>query len=192
MSEKKERISISTFVDGYNKLTNTDLKTKYVKKHITTTYAPLLTKLNILNLMTDKSVVEDKIKYIDLTVSKLNLIMAILVLYTDLEPDKDKDGKPMTWDAYDLLKSTGLLEDVLEYIGVDIEELMSVQKTVLDTWHMKNNSTEAYIANLVEKASQRFGIAAGFGMEKLTELLDDENKVEKIMNALEKMIKKVK
>ena len=192
MSDKKERITVSAFVNGYNKLINSELKNKYVKGHVTTTYAPILTKINILNLMHEKSVVDGKIKYIDLTVSKLNLIMAILVLYTDVEPDKNEEGKPMTWDAYDKLKSTGLLEKILECIGEDIEELMSVQKNIMDTWHMKNSSTEAYIANLVETASQRFGIVAGAGMEKLSEVMADEKKMEKVMSAFEKVLKKIK
>lgn len=192
MSEKKKKITVSAFVDGYNKLTSNEVKSKYVAKHVVSTYAPILSKMNILTLMNDKSVVDGKVRYIDLTVSKLNLIMAILVLYTDVEPDKDKDGKPMTWDAYDKLKSTGLLQSILDCIGDDLEELLSVQKDVMDTWHMKNSSPEAYVANLVETASQRFGIVAGAGMEKLTELLEDEKKVEKIMTALEKVLKKIK
>lgn len=117
--------------------------------------------------------------------------MAILVIYTDIEPDKE-DDKPKTWEAYDALKSTGILEQILEYIGDDIEELLSVQKDVMDTWHMKNSSPEAYVANLVEIASQRFGIAAGVGMEKLTELLEDEKRVEKLLIMLEKTLKKIK
>ena len=192
MSENKERITVSDFVDGYNQLTSDQLKEKYVKKHIVTTYAPILSKRNVLQLMNEKSVVDGSVKYIDLTVLKLNLIMAILVLYTDIEPNKDEDGKPMTWISYDALKSTGLLERILEYIGDDIDELLSVQKDVLDTWHMKTSSTEAYVANLVEIASQRFGIAAGVVMEKLTELLDDEKKVAKIVSILDKTIKKTK
>lgn len=192
MSEKIERITVSTFVDGYNKLISDQLKEKYVKKHVLTTYSSILSKRNVLQLMTEKSVVDGSVKYIDLTVSKLNLIMAILVLYTDIEPDKDEDGKPMTWASYDALKSTGLLEKILECIGDDIEELLSVQKDVLDTWHMKNASPEAYVTNLVETASQRFGIAAGVVMGKLTELLDDEIKMKKITSIIEKAMKKIK
>ena len=189
---KEKRITVAEFVDGYNKLTSDQLKEKYIKKHVITTYAPLLTKRNVLQIMNDKSVVEENIKYIDLTVSKLNLVMAILVLYTDIEPDKDEVGKPITWTSYDALKSTGLLEQLLECIGSDIDELFSVQKDILDTWHMRNNSPEAYVANLTGIASQRFGVAASVGMEKLTELLNDEKKVEKIMSILEKAIKKIK
>ena len=192
MSENKERITVSAFVDGYNKLTREELKKKYVNKHVTTTYVPILNKMNVLSLMNEKSVVNEDIKYINLTVSKLNLIMAVLVLYTDVEPDKDQEGKPMTWDAYDKLKATGILEEILACIGDDVDELLSVQKDVMDTWHMKNNSPEAYVANLVGVASQRFGITTAVVMEKLAEVIEDDKKIEKVMTAFDKMLKKIK
>ena len=197
VKEIKERISVSAFVERYNKLTNGQLKSKYITEHIKTTYAPLLSKMTILNMMNEKAVVDDSgIKYIDLTISKLNLTMAILVLYTDIEPDKkeNEDGTttPLTWEAYDALKSSGLLEGITEHIGEDITELLSVQKNVMDTWYTKNNSTEAYIANLVEAASHTLGVYAGFGMDKLADVLGDEKKMSKIMTALDMMVKKIK
>lgn len=196
MSEVKERISVSTFVDRYNALTTSQLKSKYVKEHIKTTYAPLLSKMTILNLMNEKSVVNDDILYVDMVTSKLNLNMAILILYTDIEPDKkeNEDGTttPLTWEAYDKLKSTGLLDIIIEYIGEDIRELLSVQKDILDTWCLKNKSSEAYVENLIENASQKLGAYVGFGMDKLADVLSDEKKMSKLMTALEKIVKKIK
>ena len=193
MSEVKERISVSTFVERYSSLTNKQLKDKYVKEHVKSTYAPILSKKLILETMNDKSVVDGSIKYIDLTVSKLNFVMAILVLYTDIEPDKNEEGKPLTWDAYDKLKSTYLIEDILSFIGEDeINELMSVQKTVMDTWTMKNTSAEAFVTNLIDVASRRLGVVAGASMDKLTEVLNDESKMKKVASALDKVLKKIK
>ena len=130
MIEIKERISISKFAEGYKKLTSEQLKDRYIKEHIKTTYAPILQKKLILEMMNSKAVVEAPVKYIDMTVSKLNVVMAILVLYTDIEPDKkeNEDGTtaPLTWEAYDILKSTGLYEKLLNAIGEDLNELMSV------------------------------------------------------------------
>ena len=147
IKEVKERVLVSDFVNRYNKLESEQLKNKYVKEHIKTTYVPLLSKMTILNMMHDKSVVKDDVPYVDMVTSKLNLNMSILVLYTDIEPDKkeNEDGSTtsLTWDAYDKLKSNGLLEKIIEYIGEDIGELLSVQKDILDTWYLKNKSTEA-------------------------------------------------
>lgn len=192
MSEVKERISVSTFVERYNKLTNQQLKDKYVKEHIKTTYSPILTKKLILEAMNEKSVVDDGTKYVDLVVSKLNLVMAILVLYTDIEPDKNEEGKPLTWESYDKLKSSGLIGSILEFIGDDINELMSIQKSVMDTWTIKNNSPEAYIMNLVETITNKFGIVAGAGMDKLADVLGDEVKMKKVATAFDKVLKKIK
>ena len=197
MSEVTERISVSTFVDRYKSLTSGQLKNKYINEHIKTTYAPLLSKTTILNMMNEKAVVDDGgVRYIDLLISKLNLTMAILVLYTDIEPDKkeNEDGTTtaLTWEAYDALKSNGLLDEITEAIGEDIAELLSVQKNIMDTWYTKNNSTEAYIANIIETASQKLGTYAGFGMDKLADVLSDEKKMNKVIGALDKVLKKVK
>lgn len=197
VKEVKERILVSEFVNRYNKLDSEQLKNKYVKEHIKTTYAPLLSKMQILNMMNEKSVVDDgDVKYIDMCTSKLNLNMAILVLYTNITPDKkeNEDGSTtsLTWDAYDKLKSNGLLEKIIEYIGEDIGELLSVQKDILDTWYLKNKSTEAYVNDLVETASRKFGVVAGAGMDKLAEVLGDEKKMNKVMSALDKVVKKIK
>lgn len=196
MSEIKERISVKDFVEGYNKLTNEQLKDNYIKKHIKTTYVPILSKKMILEIMNEKSVVNEPSPHIDMVVSRLNRLMAVLVLYTDIEPDKkeNEDGTttPLTWEAYDVLKSTGLYEKLLEAIGEDLNELMLVQEQVLSTWHMANTSTEAYVNNLIETASRRFGITVELLLDKLTEILEDETKMKKAMTVLEKAMKKIK
>lgn len=193
MSEVKERITVSTFVERYNKLNNDQLKDKYVKEHVKITYAPILKKKAILEVMNNKSVVEGSTgKYIDLITSKLNLIMAVLVLYTDIEPDKNEDGQPLVCESYDALQSTGLIGKILNIIGSDVEELMNIQSKVMDTWYAQHTSTEAYVANLVEKASHKLGVYAGAGMDKFADVLSDEKKVNKIIAALDKLVKKNK
>ena len=196
MIEVKERVSISKFVEGYNQLTNDQLKDKYVKGHIKTTYVPILQKKLILEMMNTKAVVETPIKYIDMMVSKLNFVMAILVLYTDLEPDKqtNEDGTttPLTWEAYDALKSSGLYGKVLDAIGEDLNELMSVQDQILNSWHMANTSTEAYVNNIIDTVSRRFGISMELVLDKLTDILEDDVKTKKVTTMLEKLTKKIK
>lgn len=196
MIEVKERISISKFVEGYNQLTNDQLKDKYVKGHIKTTYVPILQKKLILEMMNEKAVVETPIKYIDMMVSKLNVVMAILVLYTDIEPDKqtNEDGTttPLTWEAYDALKSSGLYGKVLDAIGEDLKEVMSVQDQILESWHMKNTSTEAYVNNIIDTASRRLGISVELLLDKLTDILEDDAKTKKVTTMLEKLAKKIK
>lgn len=196
MSEVKERISVSKFVEDYKKIATDQLKDKYVNEHIKNTYAPILQKKLILEMMAKKSVVESPVKHIDMTVSKMNFIMAILVLYTDLEPNKqvNEDGTttPLIWETYDNLKSSGLYGKILDAIGDDLNELMSVQDWVIESWHMANTSTEAYIDNLIEIVSRRFGISVELLLDKFNEILIDEVKMKMFMTSLEKMIKKLK
>lgn len=196
MIEVKERISISNFVEGYNKLANEQLKDKYVKGHIKTTYVPILQKKLILEMMNEKAIVETPVKHIDMMVSKLNVVMAILVLYTDIEPDKqineDSTATPLTWEAYDALKSSGLYGEILDAIGEDLNELMSVQDQVLNSWHMANTSTEAFVSNIIDTASRRFGISIDLLLDKLTDILEDDAKTKKLTTVLEKLTKKIK
>ena len=196
MNEPKERISVSKFVEGYKKITNDSLRDKYIQGHIKNTYAPILQKKLILEMMNSKSVVETPVKHIDMTISKLNFVMAILVLYTDIEPDKqiNEDGTttPLTWDAYDVLKSSGLYGKILDAIGEDLNELMAVQDQILNTWHIENTSTEAYVNNIIDTASRRFGISIDLLLDKLLEILEDDSKTKKVTTMLEKLTKKIK
>jgi len=140
--------------------------------------------------MNEKSVKKADIDYIDLTISRINFIMGILVLYTDITPDKDKDGKSLTLNSYDLLRTSGAISYIYDAIGSDLEELMNVQATVLDTWHNANCSTEAFIAKQVNRFAGIFGGLANISIEKLVEVLEDETKMKKIVPLFEKALKK--
>ena len=168
---------VSKFVEDFNKVANETTKRGVIQKHVTSHYAPLLSKTMVLNLMNEKSVAEGKHgKYIDFTVSKLNLIMAILALYTDLTPDKTiEDDKTVvkSYESYDLLKESGALDMLLEEIGEDIQELLTVQSNVMDTWTAQNCSTQAYISNLVEKVSLIFSTALGKELGSIADIFNE-------------------
>ena len=111
--------------------------------------------------------------------SKINLIGAILILYTDLHVDrvkKDEDSDeliPDIFTAYDQLKESGALDMLLNEIGSDLEELLSVQEQILSTWHNENASVTAYISDLVEKVSMIFSAGLGKELGSITEVLND-------------------
>lgn len=192
MSETK-KILVTDFVKKYNEVKSADLKTKQVQGIMKRTYCPILEKKKILDLMLDKSVVEDDIKHIDMFVNKLNFYSAIISIYTNIAPEKDENGIVKSYEMYDLLIENNIMSTILEIIGErELGELTSVNGLLLDTWHMKNTSSEAYVNNLVETASQKLGTYAGFGMDKLADVLSDEKKMNKIMATLEKVAKKIK
>jgi len=172
-----EKTLVSKFVENFNKLKDDTNKQALVKKHVTGHYAPLLSKTMVLNLMNEKSIAEGKHgKYINLTVSKLNLVMAILALYTDLTPDKEVDDageeKAKSYESYDLLKESGALDMILNEIGADIQELITVQSEVIDTWTAQNCSTAAFLSDLVEKVSMIFSAGLGKELGGITEVFN--------------------
>ena len=192
MSDTK-KILVSDFIQQYNKLTDESLKNKKIKSIIKRTYCPILEKKLILDLMLTKSINEGSVKYIDLFVNRINFIAAIISLYTTLLPEKDENEIPKTYEMYDLLVENDILNKILENIGEkEIAELTSINGVVMDNWYAVNKSTEAYVNNFIETASRRFVISIELILDKLTETLDDEVKINKVASILEKMAKKIK
>lgn len=193
MSENKENILITDFVKKCKSLTNDKLKNDYITSIMKRTYCPILTKKTVLNIMLDKSITDDDIPTIDMFTNKLNFYGAIISMYTYIIPEKDENDVPKSYEMYDLLIENNLLSPILERIGKrEINELTMINGLVLDTWHLKNASTHAYVDNLIDTFSHKFGVYAGVGMEKLTELLEDEVKMKKIIDIIGKGIKKIK
>ena len=184
---------VSKFVEDFKKLSNDANKQAMVKKHVVTHYAPILHKINVLQIMMDGCVKHGKSgRYIDMMASKLNFIGAILILYTDLEVDKTTNNcKEVAniWGAYDQLKESGALDMIVNEIGSDIEELLSIQEQLLGTWHNNNASTAAYISDVVEKISLIFSTALGKEISSLADALNtgtDEDKAELVASLMEK------
>lgn len=145
-------MKVSEFVSSYK---STNLKDGFVSQHIKRTYASIGEKNALLSKLLDDCVMKDKngILYINMVANKIDLIYAIVVLYTDLEIDLDQNEKKDVLGCYDLLQESGAIDDICEKIGAkEINELTFVNKEVLDTWHNANSSTRAYLATLTEKS----------------------------------------
>lgn len=180
MNTENNKTLVSRFVEEFKKVTNETTKQAMVKKHVLTHYAPILKKMNVLNIMMDGCVKEGVAgKYIDMAASKLNFIMAILILYTDLQVDRttNEEGKeiPDTWTAYDQLKESDALDMILNEIGKDIEELLSIQDQILSTWHNENASTAAYVSSLIEKVGMIFSTVMGKELGSLADVLGNSD-----------------
>lgn len=192
MSENK-KVLVTDFVNKCRTLTNEKLKNDYIASIMKRSYCPILEKKSVLDLMLEKSLTGEENKTIDLFVNKLNFYAAIILLYTYIIPDKDEKGVPKSYEMYDLLMEHNLMNSILEHIGErEIGELTSINGLLLDNWYANNTSTKAYVNEVVNTASRRFGIAGDLILEKLTEVLDDEVKMNKVTSVLDKMIKKIK
>ena len=152
-------MKVSEFAEGYKNLKSADLRNNLVSQHLKRTYAPIGEKNALLQKLADDCVMVDdnKIPYLNMVANKIHFIYSLIILYTDLEVDKLKDGKNDVLKAYDLLQETGAVETLCELIGSkEINELTFVNKEVIDTWYNKNSSTRAYLATLTDKAVRTF------------------------------------
>lgn len=183
MNTENTKTLLSDFVAKFKKATTDTARQAMVQRRILTHYAPLLKKKNVLDIMMQGCIATGKSgKHIDLLASKLNLYGAILVLYTDLEVDKvELDGKevPNMWEAYDLLKESGVGAILLNEIGEDINELLMVQELVLSTWQNENTSTAAYVSGLVENVTTILGTAIGKELKPIIDMLKEMSPEEK-------------
>ena len=192
MSETK-KILVTEFVKQYNELTDDKLKDRKVKSIIRRTYCPVLEKKIILDLMLSKSINKEGSKHIDLFVNRINFIGAIIVLYTNLLLEKDENDVSKTYEMYDLLVENDILNKIFENIGEkEIGELTSINGVVMDNWYAANTSTEAYVNNIIDTASRRFGISINLLLDKLAEILEDEKKMKKAAFVWDKVTKKIK
>jgi len=164
-------MTVSEFIKSFNELSNPDLKTNVVKQHIKRTYSPIVEKIAVLQELLKKCVMVDRngIPYLDMVTNKINFIYAIVVLYTDLEPDKSLDGKQDVLRIYDLMQESGAIDILCDLIGSkEINELTFTNKELLDTWYNANSSTRSYLATLTDKAVRTFvELSELLGREKI-------------------------
>lgn len=136
-------ITISEFIEKYNSFNSETAKQNYLKGFIKCDYAPLLNKKTVLELALNRSIMkkENGIEYIDMFTNKLNFIASIMVLYTNIIADKDSEGNTKTYEMYDLLVKNNVLDCIYEIIGKnELNELLNVNKLLLDTFYEKNNN----------------------------------------------------
>lgn len=184
---KNEKILVNDFVERYLSFSDDELRENYLQTIIKRTYCPVIEKKAVLDLMLKKSINEENIKYIDMFVNHINFIAAIILLYTNITPDKDEQGKSKTYDMYDLLVENGIFNKILKIIGEkEISELTSINNTIIDTWNMQNSSTEAYISNLVKRFGTLFSTITDASAKSLIDILNDSEKMQSVIDVLSK------
>lgn len=177
-------MTVKELVNKYNKLSNDENKLNLVKSVVVRTYAPILEKKVILDIQMEKTIIEeDGIKYIDDFLVNINMMFAILSLYTNLEI-KSLDGKDVdnTFEVYDLLTESRIFDLILSIIGErEITELMNV-KTNIESAFYNKQTVEAYIAKQITRFSEISGIMIDSGYRQLANVLEDEEKMKNILN----------
>lgn len=189
MSENKnkeiKKISVKDFINKYNQLHSDELKDRMVKSLITRKYVPVLEKKLYLQVMLDNSIVDNNgQKYVDMFVNKINVTTAVLTLYTNLDLSNDND-KTKAFENYDLLAENDILNVLFNKIPEsELTTILSINDQLLETFYNKNNSIHAFISEMVDRFSVTFGALANGSIKSLIGILDDEKKMNDIMNKL--------
>ena len=186
-----KKITISEFVAKYKNLRSAEAKNKLVEGIIKRTYCPISEKKLILQVALDKSVVsrEDGVEFIDMYVSKINMTMFTISLYTNLIIDKDDKGNPKSLECYDLLFESEIIDKILVLIGErEMAELNDIYKTIMNTWY-NAHSTQNLIVAQVHRLIDKFANGTNDGLGKLASVLSDQNKLNAISNTVKQMKK---
>lgn len=161
--------------------TKTDAqKMGIVKKHVVNPYCPIAKKYAVLRDMQEKSIIEENngIKYIEMTLHRINYTLAIVILYTDLELLLKEDGTVDSFGSYDCLMKSGIMGNLIALIGeVEYAELECINKAMLETFNIKNNSTKVFIADMIQNFGLIIGTLVNDEFGKFEEIIKDEDKV---------------
>ena len=177
---------VKAFCKKYTTTTSEHVKGDMIKKIIKVTYVPVMMKRAALQRMLDISIVVTGhgTDYIDMFLSRINMIMCIVGLYTDLKVEKDGDGLPLTFEAYDALTESGVLAKIYEQIPEqELAELTSINGVLMDNFY-NERTVENFVAKQLSRVSALVGSFAGSGLNELRELLKDKEKVENLAESL--------
>jgi hypothetical protein len=117
---------------------------------------------------------------------QVGLMSVVLSLYTNL----DCDGN--MFENYDLLMEDGIYPIIMYKIGEkDIKELMNIYASVEETF-VNQHTFEAYLASQITRFGELIGRVGGSGMEALSKVLEDEEKMNTLSKALEMAMEKGK
>ena len=176
------------------KSTKTDAqKMGIVKKHVVNSYCPIAKKYAVLRDMQEKSIIEENngIKYIEMTLHRINFTLAIVILYTDLELLLKEDGTVDSFGSYDCIMENEIIPKIITIIGeVEYTELECINKAIIETFDMKNNSFKSFMSDTIQNFGIIVGVLADDGFGKLEEIVKDENKMKKFEKELSSFLDK--
>ena len=144
---------VSEFIEGYKNLHKTEAQVDFCRKHLRRTYAPIAEKNGALKRLVKacETTNANGIKYIDMVCNKMNFTHAIITLYTDLELTDTSAAQII--DNYDAFQELEIIDVFCDLIGErEVNELILINKSALDTWHEENSSTRAFVSDLTDKA----------------------------------------
>lgn len=189
----EKKIMLIDAVKKFNNFKNMESKAKYVSGLLVRKYAPVGMKYAALQGMLERSIVTEQngVKYINMFVSKVNFNIAIILLYTNIDLPKQEDGSVDTYGAYDLLIESGLFKDLVDQIGEnEINELLSVNKALLDSFNIMNDSVKSYVADIIQNASMVIGTFLNNNLDEILSAMNDKDKVQEFQDKVISFVEK--
>ena len=185
-------MTILEFVNKYNEQDSFVAKDELIQSVIKRKYVPVLEKQVVLQQFLDKSITTGAygVKYINSFLSKINIVVAILLLYTNLDLSKTANSETNSFDDYDTLMEYGLIDKIYEKISnEELKELKSIYDGIIKDFEKEFKTVESYMSKQVEKFATIFGSAIAPGLEHLASAIGDENKMSKYLNQIKSFIK---
>lgn len=130
-------------------------KNNKIKEHVVRTYSPIAEKIAYFEYARKMSIrhSEEGIDYIDMNLNRMWFVLALFRLYTDIEPDI-KDNTILLLEDYDVVSQTDLVSELSEIIGdKELDELLTVNKSILDNFNIVSGSFEKVAIELLNKFS---------------------------------------
>ena len=189
---KEKRIDLYKLVENYNKRSSTKLKEEFLKAQVKIVpYQGYTTKLFLAQNIINISCMKDGKVHIDSCKKYLLYIYALIDTYTNIEINQKE------WVfQYDRLDSLGLIEPILSLVS---EKERATFKTILDM-KLDDLMTNKYgIYAYIDDQMDRFTTIAPEIAKVFTPLIDklskqvetlDENKIEKMLSKLMKVVNK--
>ena len=184
-----KKITVKEFVDKYTKNQSQNLKAEMLSKIVSKKYAPLKEKASISREIIKKSLVKKDGIYQKSSVALyLNYILGMLLIYCpDLQLNPNDN-----FEDYDLLQSSGVLHQIMDEIGKDLEEYSTIYNMEVDDLFSNQFSTESFISGQISRLGVLIGTACNGGMNALSETLGNlkDEDLKKFSNILSSITKK--
>ena len=139
-------ISVKDFVKSFAEASPLEYQ-QLVDSIIKRTYVPLIEKNTLLTVMFNKAVVSNGVvKAIDYTADYVNYIVSILTMYTNI---KFKENGNTIFDDYDMLRSSGALEAIMQTIPPsEIEEISMIHDFIKTEFYEREKGASFYLSKL--------------------------------------------
>lgn len=167
-------MTILEFAEKYNNLNSDKAKDQMLRSHIKRTYCPIVEKRFVLQTMLDKSIntTDVGVKYIDMTVSRINYTMALVALYTDLKIDQSENGQGLINECYDALTQNSIIQNICVILGEDeIREFAAINSDIRQNFESSHGSLQATLAGYLAVFAEKAGVAAGVVLENMDNIM---------------------